>query len=189
MAPEQRRARLLSLGIEYFSEHGYAGFSTEEIATRAGVSKGLFFHYFPSKRHFYVAVLRAATAEMLSLIDQAVAQAGLDSDRALRLGLDAYLAYVDQRADAFRAVLRGGSAADPEVQSVADDFRDAVYARAAAGALEGSIRSPHARIAVRGWVGLVEAVSLDWVQHRDVTRATVVEQLARALVLLVDDAG
>ena len=188
MAPEARRAKLLSFGIDYVSEHAYADFSMDDIAHRAGVSKGLLFHYFPTKRHFYVAVLRMATAEMLQLIDDAVASAGLDADLALRRGVDAYLRYVEERADAFRAVLRGGSAADAEVQAVADDFRNAVYDRAAAGALEGTVRTPAERIAVRGWVGLVEAASLDWVATRDAPREQVVEQLAQALTLLVEHA-
>jgi len=43
-----------------FIEQPYDAFSMDDVATAAGISKGLIYHYFPSKRDYYVAVLRKA---------------------------------------------------------------------------------------------------------------------------------
>jgi len=44
--------------LEEFAERGYAMASTNAITARAGISKGLLFHYFGSKKNLYVQVLR-----------------------------------------------------------------------------------------------------------------------------------
>ena len=186
LAAEARRSQLLELGIEHFSERSYEDFSMEELATVAGVSKGLVFHYFPSKRDFYMEALRAAVAQMLDLV--VTAPADLPPERALRVALDAYLGYVEERAPAYRAVLRGGIGADPEVQAIADGFRDAVYERIVALGEWGE-PPPAVRTALRGWIGYVEAASLEWIEHRELTRAELVEQLANALPVIVGAAS
>ncbi len=185
LTPEARRAQLLAAGIKHFSERSYEDSSIEEVALELGVSKALVFHYFPSKRDFYIEALRAASQQMLRLIET---PPGLPAEEALRVALDAYLSYVEERAAAYRAVLRGGIGADPEVQAIADGFRDAVYERIVQ--LRGSGEpSPRLRVVLRGWIGLVEAASLDWVQRRDLTREQIVEQLAEALAALVQAAS
>ena len=181
LTPEARRAQLLEVGIEHFSERSYEDFSMEELASLAGVSKGLVFHYFPSKRDFYMEALRTATSEMLRLIQT---PPGLPPDTALRTAIDAYLGYVQDRAAAYRAVLRGGIGADPAVQAIADRFRDAVYERVL-DLQGGGEAPPRLRAALRGWIGFVEAVSLDWVQDAYLDRAALVDQLAATLGAVV----
>ncbi len=179
LAPQARRAQLLEVGIEHFSARSYDDFSMEELASLAGVSKGLVFHYFPSKRDFYMEALRTATDEMRLLIET---PAELTPDQALRTALDAYLRYVEERAPAYRAVLRGGIGADPEVQAIADRFRDAVYERVVQ--LFDRRPDPPLRSVLRGWIGFVEAASLDWIEHRDLGRSELADMLARALPAL-----
>ena len=176
LAPAARRAQLLALGVELFSERPYDAFSLDELATRAGVSKGLIYHYFPTKKEFYVAALREATAEMLELVDLA---AGGDPESALRAGLGGILGFVEQHANAYRAVLRGGIGADPDVQAVADSFRRSVHARVVEAA-ELREAPPVVQLAVRSWIGMVEAASLEWLDHHAVGREELVEFLARA---------
>src|SRR2546421_9827356 len=60
----ERRAQLLEVGLELFSTRPYDEVRIDEIAARAGVSRGLLYHYFPTKRDFYLAVTRAAAAEV-----------------------------------------------------------------------------------------------------------------------------
>ena len=186
LAAAARREQLLQVGIEHFSARSYEDFSIEELAARAGVSKGLVFHYFPSKRDFYMAALRTATAEMLRLIET---PPGLEAPAALAHALDAYLRYVEERAPAYRAVLRGGIGADPEVQAIADDFRDAVYERVASLVTPGHPPAPPLRSALRGWIGFVEAASLDWIDRHELPRDELAEQLARTLAAAVGVAG
>jgi AcrR family transcriptional regulator len=45
---DERRRRLLELGIELFTRHSYAELSRAAIARAAGISKAPLYHYFPS---------------------------------------------------------------------------------------------------------------------------------------------
>ncbi|MEM8997357.1 MAG: helix-turn-helix domain-containing protein, partial [Acidobacteriota bacterium] len=65
LSPEARRARLLETGLELFGEASYDALSTDDIAERGGVSRGLLFHYFGSKRGYYVAVIQEAADRLL----------------------------------------------------------------------------------------------------------------------------
>ncbi|QDL53888.1 TetR/AcrR family transcriptional regulator [Rhodoferax aquaticus] len=55
---EARPSELLAAALELFVEKGFAGTRAEEIAKRAGVSKGTLFLYFGSKDELFKAVVR-----------------------------------------------------------------------------------------------------------------------------------
>ena len=55
---EARPGELLAAALELFVEKGYAATRSEEVARRAGVSKGTLFLYFPSKEELFKAVVR-----------------------------------------------------------------------------------------------------------------------------------
>src|SRR5215469_2622841 len=63
---DERRRQLVSLGLELFSTRAYDAVSIDELAREAGISKGLLYHYFPTKRDFYVATVREAAQQLLS---------------------------------------------------------------------------------------------------------------------------
>jgi len=55
---EARPGELLDAALDLFVEKGFAATRAEEVATRAGVSKGTLFLYFPSKDELFKAVVR-----------------------------------------------------------------------------------------------------------------------------------
>lgn len=55
---QARPGELLAAALELFVEKGYAATRVEEVAQRAGVSKGTLFLYFPSKEELFKAVVR-----------------------------------------------------------------------------------------------------------------------------------
>jgi TetR/AcrR family transcriptional regulator len=55
---EARPGELLDAALDLFVEKGYAATRSEEVAARAGVSKGTLFLYFPSKEELFKAVVR-----------------------------------------------------------------------------------------------------------------------------------
>ena len=55
---EARPGELLDAALELFMEKGYAATRVEEVAQRAGVSKGTLFLYFSSKEKLFKAVVR-----------------------------------------------------------------------------------------------------------------------------------
>jgi AcrR family transcriptional regulator len=57
--PDEKRERILDAASEVFAAKGFSGATTAEIAARAGVSEGIVFHHFGSKRELFA---RAAAA-------------------------------------------------------------------------------------------------------------------------------
>jgi TetR/AcrR family transcriptional regulator len=55
---EARPGELLEAALDLFVEKGFAATRSEEVAVRAGVSKGTLFLYFPSKEELFKAVVR-----------------------------------------------------------------------------------------------------------------------------------
>ena len=55
---EARPGELLDAALDLFVEKGFAATRSEEVAARAGVSKGTLFLYFPSKEELFKAVVR-----------------------------------------------------------------------------------------------------------------------------------
>lgn len=51
------KSRIIEAGIELFSQKGYEATSVQDICELAGVSKGAFFHYFPTKEAFFMEIL------------------------------------------------------------------------------------------------------------------------------------
>lgn len=59
-------AALLEAALELFLENGFAATRVEDIAARAGFSKGTVYLYFPSKRDLFSAVIDAGVVERLA---------------------------------------------------------------------------------------------------------------------------
>ncbi len=64
--PSATRRRLLEVGQSEIYLRGFHGASLEQILKRAGVTKGAFFHHFPSKAEFGYAVIDEVIAGMIA---------------------------------------------------------------------------------------------------------------------------
>src|ERR1700754_4129088 len=95
LSPEDRRSELLELGAEVFGQRPYDEVRIDEIAERAGVSRALMYHYFPDKRAFFAAVVRAE-GERLFEATSSPPQPGLSLFEQLREGVMAYLRYDEE---------------------------------------------------------------------------------------------
>lgn len=184
---DERRRQLVTLGIELFSERAYDDVSIDELAQAAGISKGLLYHYFPTKRDFYVATVREAASQLLALTATATATPPQTEPLArLESGLDVYIDYVSKHGKPYQALLRSGIGTDAEVARIVDETREAFCARLTEGAPVDAT-SPLVRIALRGWVGFVEAAVIEWLDDR---RAADPVSLRKMLVrVLLDVVG
>jgi AcrR family transcriptional regulator len=164
---DERRSQLLALGLDFFSARSYDEVSIDDFAAAAGVSKGLLYHYFPTKRDFYVATIREASRQLL---ETTLTPEDAPPLERMKDGLDAYLAYVEKHGPAYAALLGGGIGSDPEVSQIVEETRSTFMARLALGIGATAEAHPRLRITLRGWIGFVEAAALDWVAHKDVSR-------------------
>ncbi|MCA9663055.1 MAG: hypothetical protein KC486_32270, partial [Myxococcales bacterium] len=138
------------------------------------------YHYFPSKRDYYVATVRVAAERLLEATAAATADIGLAPTELLFRGLDAYLDFVERHGEAYATLLRSGIGSDPEVVEIVERTRGA-FARQLRERL-GLEDAPLTRLALRGWVGFVEVTSLDWRAGREIERPRLRRLLARALL-------
>jgi len=69
-ARDGTRARLVRAGIEAVLERGWAASGVDAVLRSAGVPKGSFYHYFPSKDNFGYAVLEGYQAFFLKRLDR-----------------------------------------------------------------------------------------------------------------------
>jgi AcrR family transcriptional regulator len=165
------------------SRVSYQELSLEEVAEAAGISRPLVYRYFPTKRAFYVETLRLAAGQLLEQVERAAVG---EPDQALRAGLSTYLGYVEEHARAYRTILRGDLGGDPDVIAIVDGVRQAIYRRVLWFVRREDPLPPLLRLAVLGWIGFVETVSLDWAERGDVPRSTLTEALAATLVQTLD---
>jgi AcrR family transcriptional regulator len=183
LGPDARRAQLVGVGLALMKEMPFDEVTAETVARAGGVSKGLVFHYFPTTRDLQVAMLRAAAAELLADLDVG---AGLLPDERLRVGLDAFVRYIEQQPASYQAVVRRAGS-DERLLAVFEDTRRAVV-DIVAGSLGLSELPPGLRLAIRGWIAMVEECVLHWLDDRPVPREELVEFLRRAALTMLPDA-
>jgi AcrR family transcriptional regulator len=71
---EARPAEILDAALELFVERGYATTRLEDVAQRAGVSKGTVYLYFDSKEELFKAVIRSGIVRAIEEAEHLVAQ-------------------------------------------------------------------------------------------------------------------
>jgi AcrR family transcriptional regulator len=178
---DQRRAQLLGLAKRAFSDRAYDDVSIDDLAWVAGISKGLLYHYFPTKRDLYVAGLREIADELVDAVTR-VPDDLAPIDR-VRASVEAYLDHITRHSRAFVSLMRGGIGSDPEVAAVIESVRTRLFEKFLAGSPFASLLSGDARFetAVRGWIGFVEAASIDWCANPRMSRQELRELLTQVL--------
>jgi AcrR family transcriptional regulator len=74
-----RPAEILSAALASFAEHGFAATRLDEVAARAGVTKGTLYLYFDSKEDLFKAVVRQELVPSLERAEAMVASSAASS--------------------------------------------------------------------------------------------------------------
>lgn len=69
MLDKTKKEKIMKASLEEFSEFGFDKASTDRISQRAGVSKGLIFHYFGSKENLYMTTMNSCIDDVLYEFD------------------------------------------------------------------------------------------------------------------------
>jgi AcrR family transcriptional regulator len=170
---DERRRQLLEAGTRVFTERSYDDASMADVARAAGISKGLLYHYFPSKRDLFVATLEAAAAELREITQPDPA---LPVAEQLVTVLDAYLGWIEEHADSYAKLLESATSSD-DVRSYMAEMRSSTVERIL-GALVKRGDPAAVRAALHGFLWFIDGACLEWLANRDLTRDQMRDLLA-----------
>ncbi|WP_051717446.1 TetR/AcrR family transcriptional regulator [Streptomyces megasporus] len=181
MGVEERRQQLIDVALKLFSDRSPQDVSIDDIATAAGISRPLVYHYFPGKHSLYEAAVRRAADELSARF--VVPPEGPFSSRLL-LVMGRYFDFVEEHAPGFSALLRGGSAAgSARTDAVIDEVRRAAYEQLLIH-LGHPDPGPRLALVIRSWVGVAETTALNWLEERSIPREELELRLVHDLLAL-----
>ena len=186
--PDGRRRQIVDAARDMFIERPYPAVSMNDIAGRAGVTRGLVHHYFGGKTQLFGAVL-------MSLAEPAPSQIVPDSDSDLTLddvvaiGVDAWLDFVEQlRELALTIGAAGMYPDDPALEKMIGAAREEIVRRIISNLTSESPPTDKLRFLIRSYLGLADAAAREWLFHKRASREDVRLLLTRSLTALMRDA-
>ncbi len=162
MAAEDRRQQIIEVAVRLFSQKGFRGTTTREIAEAAGVNEAIIFRHFATKGELYAAIIdqKANSAEVRALqqaIDEAMERC---DDRRVFEAFAFHLLEFHERDDTAMRVLMYSALEGHELAEMI--FRNhiarkhhhlAEYVKRRIAA--GVFRRVDPMVAVRGFIGMV----------------------------------
>jgi AcrR family transcriptional regulator len=179
LPPNERRALIDAAAARLFAERGYAATRLDEIAAAAQVTKPVLYRHYDSKKNLYLALLGRHRALLPRFVEPATTEEPL-LERLPAL-LDAWFAYVQEQPYAWHMIFRD-TTGDDEIQAFRRETQAAARA-VLAGLLQAQPElsvpeqelEPMAELLRSAMVGL----TLWWLDHPAVPRATIVELVTR----------
>ncbi|HEY6122360.1 MAG TPA: TetR/AcrR family transcriptional regulator [Pyrinomonadaceae bacterium] len=168
MAGEERRFQILRVAVSLFSQKGFRGTTTKEIAQLAGVSEAMVFRHFATKNELYSAILdhKACSGDTLNpeqIVAEAVAQ---KDDHAVfeRLAIGA-LEHHERDPEFQRLLLYSALEGHELAEMFFEKFVERVYELLGnyvkQRQQEGAIRNIEPALIVRAFVGMIVHHSLN----------------------------
>jgi AcrR family transcriptional regulator len=181
LSPDDRRRQLLGIGLRMLVDKPIQDLSLDAVASEAGISRGLLFHYFPTKTDYYDAVIGAAVRRVLRNL---APEDGIDPDVAVRHFIERFFRQIERRRTFYLALVFGNGAI-----SLGSEGVDSLRMTAARRVIDALGRDDGVLPAVHGWIAYVEDRALQWSGQPKATRASLaseVERCARAFHALVE---
>lgn len=117
--PADRPAEILAAALEVFAERGFHSARLEEVAKKAGVSKGALYLYFETKADLFRAVVRDAISPNLEQVKaMTVAVAPFDQAARLGIGMLARKVVTDRRITGVVKLVIAESRNHPELATI-----------------------------------------------------------------------
>lgn len=169
--PAERPEEILHAALEVFSDQGLAGARVEDIASRAGVSKGTLYLYFASKEELFREAIRAKMQRTMEALASATPP-GEPTERLTRF-VDAYWAYL--RRPSFGSMYRLVLSELHQFPELSRFYAEEVSGRVttligeilAEGVAAGTFREMDPEVGSRMVVGVMVQHAV-WISRRDI---------------------
>ncbi len=176
LSQDERRRQLLGIGLRMLVEKPIQDLSLDAVAAEAGISRGLLFHYFPTKTDYYDAVVAAALRRVLR---NTAPDPGADPDEALRQFVERFYAQIERRREFYLALVFGSGAISVGGEGI--ESHRMTVARRVADALG---LGPDATPVVHGWTAYVEDRALLWSGTPSAERASLADEVGHCCAAL-----
>jgi AcrR family transcriptional regulator len=184
MDPDARREQILRVASRLFGNRPYSDVSISDIASEAGIARGLLHHYFGSKRELYLEVVRiAARAPLGSEPPEALGTA-----QAWTTAVNSFLGAIERNPSLWlNAVSAGGPEHDGELAAILDEAREILADQTLVAIGIGDRADDLAvRAFIRAWGGFVQELTVEWVGRGRIDRDKVQRTMLATLPLLVE---
>ncbi|WP_432884685.1 TetR/AcrR family transcriptional regulator [Kribbella sp. CA-245084] len=170
LSAEDRKKQLVKIGLMMLRDKPIHELSIDAIAGQAGISRGLLFHYFPSKRDYYVAVISAAGRRLLRVTKPADS---LAPEEQLHEMLTQFVAFIERRRTAYISFVRGAAGGDDFAVEVYDETRAGLTKRVLT-----YIGTPEVAdepksldyLRIHAWLSYAEDLAIEWSGLREEDR-------------------
>lgn len=181
---EDRRTRLLEAADRVVQRDGPDA-SMNVIAAEAGITKPILYRHFGDKGGLYRALAARHIEDLLGRLRAAlVTRGGLET--RTRATIDAYLASIEERPQVYRFLVRRAAVEEPgvrgEVEGFVRRFGDELATGIRSEPALGDVEPLRALVWAHGIAGMVQAAGDWWLDHPDVPRRVVVDELTELLV-------
>jgi AcrR family transcriptional regulator len=180
LSADDRRRQLLGIGLTKIMEKPIQDLAMDEIAAEAGISRGLLFHYFPTKTDFYLECLAAAGRRILRNMRPDEDDPG---DVQIRTMVLRMVEQIDRRRSFYLTLVHGSGVSDPRIVEVYDSVRSVSTERVLAAL--GSDSAP-LRAVVHAWWAYVEDRALTWSAVAPAEREGSIDELVAHCVPALD---
>jgi AcrR family transcriptional regulator len=185
LPPEARRAQIIAVAEGLFNTHPYGELGVPEVARALRITAGLVYHYFPTKEALLVAAVEARARELL---EACLPDPALPVLVQIERGVRGYFDYCEAHSLAYRNLLRGPTASEPEVVRICESARVAIVEHFVQAVGVASRAMPATRLALRAYLGFAEHALVLWLERRQVARATL-ENMCRSMMIAALRAG
>jgi AcrR family transcriptional regulator len=178
-----KREQLLDAADRVVQREGSAA-SMNLIAAEAGITKPILYRHFGDKVGLYRALADRHIDDLLARLRAALATRGGLQART-RATVDAYLAAVEEEPQVYRFLVERAAVEEPDVRGQVQGFVRRFGEELAAGIaseprLEG-LQPERALVWAHAIAGMVQATGDWWLDHPEVARGVVVDQLTTLL--------
>src|SRR3954451_18853053 len=182
LPPAERPAQLARAALEVAAAEGYANFSLDHVAERAGVTRNLVYHYFPRGRlDLFLAALDHAGEELTA---GWVTDPGVPLEQRVAVNFAQMMEHAGGPSPAWRIHRQARTMLDPDVRALTKRYVDQIVSNVALNNTGSADPPPLVRLAIEGFVAYAE-LALEEAREQKLDRERVIALLSRTLAATI----